>query len=169
VNLVDAGRWFWHWVRMRGCCLPSSHRQGIVWYCSGDRLDGWVRVRSFAGCRQSCGHFIGSGSAALIHSRSLVLVVGSGSGGGCDDMRHRYGATIWIADMDCRYGATICKAGKQKRPRACCSWPLMLFAFVIRYCCLIHLIILPISVGTMVAMKSSSCTRPMCFIFVSHS
>lgn len=33
-------------------------------------------------------------------------------------------ATICIADMHCRYGEPICKAGKQKRPRACCSWPL---------------------------------------------
>ena len=63
---------------------------------------------------------------ALIHSRSFVGS-GSGGGGGCDDMRRRYGATIWCDDMHRRYGEPICKAGKQKRPRACCSWPLMVY------------------------------------------
>lgn len=57
------------------------------------------------GDRQSYGNFIGSGLAALIHSRSLV---GSGSGsggggGGCDDMRRRYALPICIADMVRRY------------------------------------------------------------------
>jgi hypothetical protein len=54
------------------------------------------------GDRQSCGHFIGSGLAALIHSRSLVLVlvvVGW--------WMRRYAPPIWCDDMHCRYGATI--------------------------------------------------------------
>ena len=157
-----------HWVRMPGGL--SGDRQdvvrGSIWCAgacaviSGVIVSPAVIYRLRIGCVNSF-TFVGSGSGSG----------GGGSGGGgCDDMRRRYGATICTTDMVRRYGEPICKAGKQKRPRTCCSWPLMLFAFVIRYFCfLIHLSIFPISVGTIPAIKSWSCTSPMCETSVSHS
>ena len=59
--------------------------------------------------------------------RSLVLVVVVDATICIADMHHRYASTIWCDDMHRRYASTICKAGKQKRPRACCSWPLMVY------------------------------------------
>ena len=124
----------------------------------------------------------GPAPGALIHSRSFVRsFVRSGSGGGgCDDMRRRYGATIWCDDMVRRYGATICIDDMVNRyarpenrkgqehvapgPDVVCFCDSLLY-----FCFLTHLIIFPISVGTIPAIKSWSCTRPMCSTSVSHS
>ena len=81
----------------------------------------------------------------------------------CDDMRRRYGATICTTDMQGR------KTEKAKSNTLLAPDVVYFCDSLLYFCCSIHLIIFPISVGTMRARKSSSCTRPMCFIFVSHS
>jgi hypothetical protein len=109
--------WFWHWVRMPGgggVVSPivrgsSGTALGIVWMdgCVFGRLLGvvsptgiyWLRIGS-----------VNSLPLVLVLVVVLVVVVV----GGCDDMRHRYGATICATDMVRRYGATICKAGNRK-------------------------------------------------------
>ena len=130
----ESGR-CWSMVLARGQdagVLPTIHRQGIVRGSSGDRL---VLLRGSSRWMGACSPISGvivspTGIYWLrigsINSLPLVLVlvvVGWW-------MRHRYAPPICIADMVRRYGATICKAWKQKRPRAYCSWPLMLW-FVI--------------------------------------
>ena len=66
---------------------------------SGDRLDGWVRVRSSPGRSSVLRSFSGLRMVALIHSRSLVLVLVLvvvvlvlvvDATIWCDDMHHRY-------------------------------------------------------------------------------
>jgi len=76
---------------------------------SGDRLDGWVRVRSCLGDRQSCGHF-----RACSGSGNSFLFVGSGGGGGCiADMHCRYAPPICIADMVNRYARPENRKGQE--------------------------------------------------------
>lgn len=101
IETGQSGRWW------DGSALGQDAGR-IVRMSSGDRLDGWVRVRScWGGDPQSCGHFRGSNWDALIHSRSFVRsFVGSG-GGGCDDMHCRYALPIWCDDMHNRYASTI--------------------------------------------------------------
>jgi hypothetical protein len=83
------------------------------------------------GDRQSCGHFIGSGLAALIHSRSLVLVLVLVVVGW---WMRRYAPPIWIADMDCRYGATIwCDDMQSRKTEKAKSNTLLAPDVVIRY------------------------------------
>lgn len=170
-NLVDGGMVLVMGQDAGGC---FAHSQGRRRMSSGDRSGVRVRVRSSPGRSSVLRSFPGLRLDALIHSRSLVLVLVL-----VVVVRwfwfwwwwmRRYAPPIWCDDMHRRYAPPICKAGKQKRPRAYCSWPLMLFAFVIRYFCfLTHFIIFPISVGTIPAIKSWSCTRPMCSTSVSHS
>lgn len=102
--------------------------------------------------RQSCGHFRGSNWDALIHSRSFV---GSGSGsggGGCDDMRRRYGATICTTDMHRRYARHENRKGQEQYALG----PDIVCDSLLYFCWSIHLIIFPISVGTMRARNSSN-------------
>lgn len=148
-NLVDGGM-VRHCVRMPGDASP------IVRGSSGAAQDV---VRGSIWCAGAC----------AVISGVIVSPAGiSGAAIGCVRSfvrwfwfwwwwMRRYALPICTTDMHRRYGATICKAGKQKRPRACCSWPLMLFAFVILYFCFrIHLSIFPISVGTIRERNSSN-------------
>jgi len=84
-----------------GCVEFSGAALVLLW----GRLDWWVRVRSFAGCRQSCGHFIGSGLAALIHSRWFWFWF----------WWWLVDATICATDMHCRYALPICIADMVRR------------------------------------------------------
>lgn len=74
---------------------------------------------------------------------------GSGSGGGwlvdappiwCDDMHHRYALPICIADMQ-GMKTEKAKSNTLLAPDVVCD-------SLLYFCCLIHLIIFPISVGT---------------------
>ena len=85
----------------------------------------------------------------------------------CDDMVRRYGATICIDDMVNRYARPENRKGQAHvapGPDVVCFCDSLLY-----FCFLTHLIIFPISVGTIPAIKSWSCTRPMCSTSVSHS
>jgi len=128
----------------------------LLWCCSGDRLGGWVRVRSSPGCLSVLRAFTGSGSAALIHSRSFVgsgSGSGSGSGGGgCDDMRHRYALPICTTDMHRRYARHENRKGQEQYALG----PDIVCDSLLYFCWSIHLIIFPISVGTMRARNSSN-------------
>ena len=111
--LVDAGRWFWYWVRMRG----------VFWCCSGAALVLlWGSSRWMGAC-------------AVISGVIVSPAVISGPAIGCVNSfpfvrwfwfwfwfwwwwMRRYAPPIWCDDMHHRYALPICKAGKQKRPRA---------------------------------------------------
>jgi len=97
----ESGRWRDGSGTGSGCRGVACHRQGIVWYCSGDRLGGWVRVRSCWAFSSVLRAFPGLRLAALIHSRSLVLVLVLVVGWWLVD------ATICATDMHCRYALPI--------------------------------------------------------------
>lgn len=117
--------WFGTGSGCRGDCQGiAQERVGACAVISGAILSPAVISGPAIGCVNSF-TFVGSGSGSggggsLVLVLVVVVVV-------------VVDATICIADMHRRYAPPICKAGKQKRPRAYCSWPLMLFAFVIRY------------------------------------
>ena len=158
---------------------------------SGDRQDV---VRGSSGCRQGIDLVAGACSVisgVIVNPASIYwLRIGSvnsfpfvrsgGGGGGCDDMRHRYAPPICATDMRHRYGATICATDMVRRyarpenrkgqERIALGPDVVYFCDSLLYfCCFIHLIIFPISVGTIPAMKSSSCTSPIWETSVSHS
>ena len=102
-NLVDGGM-VRHWVRMPGCCLPSSGdrsgaAQGI------DLVDGCV-CGHLRGDRRFCGNFRACSGAAFVRwfVRSFVLVVVGWLVGW---WMRRYALPIWCDDMHCRYALPI--------------------------------------------------------------
>ena len=125
--------WFWYWVRMPGCCLPSS----------GDRL---VLLWGSIWCAGACAVISGVivSPAGIYWFRYWFRIgsinsFGSGSGSGgwlvdappiwCDDMHHRYALPIWCDDMVRRYARHENRKGQEHI--ALGPWCCLLLWFVI--------------------------------------